>query len=262
MRDEFQRVDKEGVPTIAGAWVDITDRKKIEEALRINEQRYHELFESNPFPMFVYEIETMKILEVNNSAVVHYGYSREEFLSMTLKDLHPEDQIPALIENVSNVDEGLDRAGVWTHILKDGRRISVEITSHTLIYEGRNAEVVLAYDITERRKAAQALKSSQNLLKATLDSLSEAVFLINPDNRTIELCNRAACRMFGYSSEEMMGKNTKKLHVDEKHYEDFHNMTVESLKAGKEYVGVFEMKRSNGEVFPTEHEVSNISNDF
>lgn len=264
IRDEFILVEEEkpNQSVIVGAWVDITDRKIAEEALKINEQRYHELFESNPFPMFVYEIDTLRILEVNNSAVVHYGYTREEFTSMTLRDLHPEDQIPALLENVANVDEGIDRAGIWRHILKDGRIIYVEITSHTIMYEGRRAEVVLAYDVTDRRIAEDALHRSQNLLRATLDSLTEAVFMVNPGDRTIELCNRAACRMFGYSREELTGKNTLKLHVDEEHYNEFGRLSTEMLDSGRRYLGEFEMKRADGEIFPTEHEVCSVSTEM
>jgi PAS domain S-box-containing protein len=132
---------------------DITQRRLAEQALRNSEARYRELFESNPHPMWVYDLDTLRFLAVNDAAVEHYGYDRDEFLAMTLKDIRPAEDVERLLDNVRRVAEGLDDAGVWRHQRKDGSLIEVEITSHTLIFDGRRAEVVLAHDVTERRLA-------------------------------------------------------------------------------------------------------------
>ena len=100
--------------------------------------------------MWIYDLETLSFLEVNDAAIHNYGYSREEFLGMTIKDIRPQEDIPALLDNVSRVTEGLDAAGIWRHRKKDGSIIYVEITSHTLTFAGRLAEIVMADDITER----------------------------------------------------------------------------------------------------------------
>ena len=118
---------------------------------------YENFYKSNPHPMWIYDLETLAFLDVNDAAVRYYGYSKEEFLSMTIKDIRPPEDIPALLSNVAKVTEGLDVAGVWRHIRKDGTLIYVEIISHTLTFAGRPAEIVLALDITERRRMEKEL---------------------------------------------------------------------------------------------------------
>ncbi len=142
---------------------DITDQKRMEEDLRASVKLYRLLFESNPHPMWVYDLETLGFLAVNDAAIRHYGYSREDFLSMTIKDIRPPEDIPRLIENVSKVTDGLDEAGIWRHIKKDGSVIDVEITSHTLDFGGRRAELVLALDVTERRRLEAEARKAQRL---------------------------------------------------------------------------------------------------
>ena len=146
--------DAEGrVIRLSGTHSDITVRKEAENALRDSETRYRQLFEANPHPMWVYDLDSLRFLAVNNAAVSSYGYSREEFLSMTIADIRPGEDIPALLENVSNVTGSLDKAGEWRHRRKDNSIIHVEITSHTLEFGGRKAELVLAHDITKRKES-------------------------------------------------------------------------------------------------------------
>ncbi|MCG3112917.1 MAG: PAS domain S-box protein [Candidatus Manganitrophus sp. SB1] len=139
--------------------VDITERKRIEQKLQESETQYRLLFETNPQPMWVYEIESMAFLEVNEAAVRHYGYSREEFLSMTTKEIRPPEDIPKLAQKNADVLKevvlGLRSAGVWRHRKKDGTIIEVEITRSPILFKGRNALLVLASDVTERRRAEE-----------------------------------------------------------------------------------------------------------
>jgi PAS domain S-box-containing protein len=142
---------------------DITERKMAEEALRQSEERYRLLFERNPQSMWVFDLETLAFLEVNDAAIHHYGYAREEFLAMTIKDIRPAEDVPNLLANVSGVTPQHDEAGVWKHRKKDGTVIDVEITAHELTYYGRPAQIVLAYDVTERRSLEEQLRQSQKL---------------------------------------------------------------------------------------------------
>jgi PAS domain S-box-containing protein len=124
-----------------------------EEALRQSEVRYRTLFDSHPHPLWVYDLDTLAFLAVNDAAVAHYGYSREEFLAMTIRDIRPPEDLPALAENLSTLSPGFDRADPWRHQTKDGTLIDVEITSHSLRFDGRPARLVLAQDITARTQA-------------------------------------------------------------------------------------------------------------
>ncbi|WDT81601.1 MAG: PAS domain S-box protein [Candidatus Manganitrophus sp.] len=139
--------------------VDITERKRIEQKLQESEAQYRLLFETNPQPMWVYEIESMAFLEVNEAAVRHYGYSREEFLSMTIKEIRPPEDIPKLAQKnadaLKEVALGLRSAGVWRHRKKDGTIIDVEVIRSPISFKGRKALLILASDVTERRRAEE-----------------------------------------------------------------------------------------------------------
>jgi PAS domain S-box-containing protein len=137
---------------------DITERKGAEEMLRGSEERYRRLFESNPNPMWVFDLETLSFLAVNAAAVRHYGYSREEFRVMTLKDIRPPEDVPALMDDLSQKADGLEDPSQWRHRKKDGALIDVEITSHELLWLGRPAKLVLINDVTERKRAEEQIQ--------------------------------------------------------------------------------------------------------
>ncbi|OGW40734.1 MAG: hypothetical protein A2010_16140 [Nitrospirae bacterium GWD2_57_9] len=134
-----------------------------QKRLAESESKYRLLFKNNPYPTWVYDLETLAFLAVNDAAIERYGYSREEFLSMTIKDIRPPEEVPALLKNVSLVGEGIDHAGVWRHLKKDGTMIFVEITSHALLFDGRRAELVMVQDVSERKRLEEQLHHSQKL---------------------------------------------------------------------------------------------------
>ncbi|HVQ40521.1 MAG TPA: ATP-binding protein, partial [Pyrinomonadaceae bacterium] len=147
------------------------ERKLAEEALRDSEGRYRLLFERNPLPMWVYDVETLSFLAVNGAVINRYGYSEDEFLTMTIKDIRPAEDVPALLERVSkvaNVSVEPAESGAWRHQRKDGAIIDVEITSHPLSFAGRPAKLVLANDITERKRAEEALQVTEEQLRQAL----------------------------------------------------------------------------------------------
>lgn len=122
-------------------------------------QEYRVLFEDNPHPMWIFDIDTLRFLKVNDAAISRYGYSQEEFCSMSLRDIRPQEEVEALEQTVasSSNSESVLISGPWTHILRDGRRIQVEVSSHSIRFEGRLARFSLVQDVTERQQLHQQL---------------------------------------------------------------------------------------------------------
>ncbi len=185
---------------------DITERCLAEVTLRDSEQRYRTLFESNPHPMWVYDLETLAFLAVNDAAVHHYGYSREEFLAMTIRDIRPLEDVPVLLKEVSQETSGFRGAGVWRHRKKDGTLIHVEITSHTLVFSGKRAVLILVNDITERKRAEQELRRKDELYRTLARNFPNGgVFLFDRDLR-YTLAEGARIAAVGLKSESFEGK--------------------------------------------------------
>jgi PAS domain S-box-containing protein len=113
--------------------------------------QYQRLFEKNPNPMWVFDSETLQFLAVNDAALEKYGYSKNEFLSMTITDIRPGDEVDRLMR-INPGTGNFRMAGVWKHRLKDGSTIHVEVSSHQINYNERKAKLVLAYDVSDRVK--------------------------------------------------------------------------------------------------------------
>lgn len=141
----------------------VAERERAAEALRATGEHYRLLFESNPQCMWVFDRETLAFLAVNSAACRHYGYPADEFLRMTIKDIRPPEEIPALLEGVARAETNVHQAGTWKHRTKDGSVIDVEIRSSDLPLGGRSARLVLANDVTERKKLEQQLRQSQKM---------------------------------------------------------------------------------------------------
>jgi PAS domain S-box-containing protein len=167
---------------------------------------YKKLYENNPCPMWVYDLETLRFLAVNKAAVRHYGYTREEFLKMTIKDIRPPEDVPALLDNISQVSKGFDDAGIWRHTLKEETVIYVEITSHTLNFEGRKAKFVLANDVTQRIETEQSLSESEERYRIISELTSDFAyaFRVEPDGKlTSDWVTGAMARITGFTAEEL-----------------------------------------------------------
>jgi PAS domain S-box-containing protein len=142
--------------------LDVTKRKLAEDTLRESEARYRLLFENNPQPMWAYDTVTQRFLTVNEAAIAHYGYTREEFLALTIDRLRPPGEPAANGKNSPSGPPGRT-TGEWRHRLKDGRLISVEILAHSLTLDGRPAMLELVTDITEKKKLQEQLLRAQRL---------------------------------------------------------------------------------------------------
>ena len=110
------------------------------------------LLAANPLPMWIYDVETLRFVEVNEAAVAHYGYTRAEFLEMSIADIRPEEDRARLRQSVAERTDALESSGAWRHRRADGTVLEVEVTSHLLDWEGRPASLVVAHDVTEARR--------------------------------------------------------------------------------------------------------------
>ncbi|MDD2284019.1 MAG: PAS domain S-box protein [Paludibacter sp.] len=149
--------------------VNIYKRRQYVEELRLSGEKYRLLFEYNPEPMWIFELDTLKFLEVNDAAVEHYGYSREEFLSMTLKDIRPEEDMNLLISNLSLMLKK-NRSRVYArHLKKSGEFIFVELTTVQITWNGKKAIHILVNDVTEKKITQEKLQEKRDILKKVLD---------------------------------------------------------------------------------------------
>ena len=195
-----------GTSTISGencvsVWQDVTALHEAAAALRGSEARYRLLFENSPLPKWLYAADTLAFLAVNDAAVRHYGYSREEFLRMTIKDIRPPEAVDALLASALTDSGGTAADGLWKHRKKDGTEIEVEISGHSFLVDGRGARLVVAQDVTARRKAEEAVRASE--LKFAALSRSSIIGLVTSVEGRLLEANDAFLRMLGYSWEEL-----------------------------------------------------------
>lgn len=185
---------------------EITHRRKSQAALQESEKRYRTLFDSITDPLFVYDRETLAYLEVNDAAVHHYGYSREEFLKLTLRDIRPVEEVPKLLEMLMHSFENFEHRGLWKHRKKDGSIIDVEISAYGLNYQDRPACLVAARDVSERLRFETKMMHTSRLLQAVADGTPDALFIKDREGKYL-LFNRAASRFVGKPIEEVLGRD-------------------------------------------------------
>ncbi|MBI3651904.1 MAG: PAS domain S-box protein [Acidobacteria bacterium] len=141
---------------------EIAERQRAEAALRDSEERYRFMFEKNPFPMWVCDLQTLAFLTVNEAAIKHYGYTKDEFLGMTIKDIRPAEDIPALLDRLATLSHE-DNRGFYRHRKKSGALIDVEVIHHQLDASERPSVLVMANDITEQKRLEDELRQSQKM---------------------------------------------------------------------------------------------------
>jgi PAS domain S-box-containing protein len=188
-------------------------RRKLEAALRDSEERYRLLFECTPQPIWVYDDQTLAFLAVNEAAVRIYGYSREEFLSMTIKDIRPCEDVPALLIKTDSGIDGPVLTSPWRHQKKDGSIIYVEITSHPLGFGGKQACLAIATDVTDRKlldeeqkRMHASIQQSAIEWRQTFNAIDFPVLIVGLDG-LIKRLNQAAHDIADSHSDEIIGQD-------------------------------------------------------
>ena len=185
------------------------------ETIRINEAKYRYMFHNNPQPMWIYDFETLTFLEVNEAAINHYGYTKEEFLSMTLKDIRPKDEIEKLIATLKSANCTFNKSVEIRHKKKNGDLIFVEIISHSIIFNQREARHVLINDITVRKEAEEKLVREQKLLRTLIDNLPDAIYVKDQECRKIVANTFDLANIGALNESEVYGKTDLELFGNE-----------------------------------------------
>lgn len=165
-----------------------------------SEERYRRLFESVPLPQWVYDRDTLRILAVNEAAIEHYGYSRAEFLGMSILDLLPP-QDAKRVSYSTQGDEGQGKDGSRPHVKKDGTLIEVETSGHPIDFDGVPARIAIMNDVTARNRAAQAVRQSEEKYRRLVHEAPIGVTLSSLLGRFI-VVNPRFVSMLGHHSEE------------------------------------------------------------
>ena len=156
-----------------GVIQDITEQKRANEQLRRSEHKYRLLFENNPMPMWMSSIPELNIIDVNESALRQYGYTREEFLRLNSMDLRLPEDVETFLKDTNHMAPGEGTTFQWRHKKKDGSIIYVEIFNYQIIYEGRPVWLGLSIDITEKTKAETLLKKSYEDIRELASHLQD-----------------------------------------------------------------------------------------
>jgi PAS domain S-box-containing protein len=194
-------LDDADVAALVYSGREVGARRQAERALRESEARYRILFENSPLPMWLFDPDTLAILETNQTALAHYGYTREEFLAMSLRELHPALDVAALAKTL--------RRGapveIWNLRRKDGSLLQAAVRLRLTPFQGRPACLVLAENVTDRLAAEQARRESEARLRAVFDGAPVGIAIADAAGRYL-MVNRELCRMLGYAEAELVGR--------------------------------------------------------
>jgi PAS domain S-box-containing protein len=185
--------------TIYASARNITHYKKLQEFIE-SKENYKLLFYSNPLAIVIYDMETMAILDANQVASTMYGYTREEFLKLTIKDVRPPEEIPLIIEAIKNreYDTEIKNLGTWNHQKKDGTLFKVEIMGHSIEYMHRHCMIVVCNDITELLQTLRSLELSIERFEYVTEATSDIVWDWNLETNEVYYSSNIE-KLFGHT---------------------------------------------------------------
>jgi len=190
---------------------DITQKKKTEEQLKISEEKYRTIFIKSPLPIWIYDTETLQILDINEAAILHYGYTQLEFLSMTIKDIRPKEDLEELLKDIDKINKGMEsRYGTWRHLKKNGEIIIVETTAHPIEYAGRKSRMVIANDVTERKRIQEQLVEREEQLELFIEHSPVSLAMFDNEMKYIA-ASRGWIKDYNLEGKKLIGESHYKV---------------------------------------------------
>ena len=236
---------------------EITDQVASAQDLIASEARHRRLFEENPVPMYIYDTETLMIMDANAAMVDGYGYTRDELTAMTISDIRPPEDVSKVMENVSDLRSKQVYLGIWRHTKKDGSVIDVEITSGDFPIHDKTSRLVLCNDVTEKIRIQKALEESEEQYRHLFEHNPLPMMIINPKTMGLINVNLAAVKHYGYDKEEFLSLTIKDIRPPEDAEEA--ERVIRSMRLPEENIGVFRHRKKDGTVILVDiisHEVN------
>src|SRR5450830_1048959 len=188
-----------------------------EDTFRKLQISYRLLFERNPLPMWVYDVQTLRMLAVNEAALAQYGYSQQDFVGLTLLDLHHADDVAQLQEQFKQSSSETLMPQLLRHKHRNGELIEVETVTQELEFDGILARMVRIKDMTEQRRAEHAQLVLAQRLSSTLESITDGFFTLDQDCR-FTYVNEQAEKLLQCHRDELLGSNAfEKFQVEPEH---------------------------------------------
>ena len=199
-------------------------RTKAEATLRSSQEQYRLLFEGNPHPMWIYDTDSLQFIAVNDAAVGQYGFTREQFLAMTLPDLQPtEERSPGRLREFQPATMRLQTHG--------GEIATVEVSAYEVQLPGRRARLAMAVDTNAARRTEDALRESERRFREMLDTIELLAALLDVVG-TVTYCNPYLLRVTGYAKQDIIGKNFFELFVPAERREQVSRGFLENIGRG------------------------------
>ena len=218
----------------------------INRKIERSEKRYRHLFENNPLPMWVIDEGSDKFLDVNEAALDHYGYNRQEFLSMSTLDIRPGEEKERYQRYIRKESYS---QGNWKHRKKDGTLINVEVFAHNLSFDGRKARLILANDITDRLKAEEQLNRTIKEITDYKFALDESSIVAITDQKgIIKHVNDNFCRISKYDAGELLGQDHRIVNSGYHTKEFIRNLWI-TIANGKIWRGEIQNRAKDGTIY-------------
>ncbi len=220
--------------------------KAINRKIEASEKRYRYLFENNPLPMWVIDDSSNKFLNVNEAAIAHYGYNRQEFLSMSTVNIRPVEEKDRYQKHIRT--PGYNQ-GNWKHLKKDGTVINVEVFAHSLSFEDKEARLILANDITERLRAEEQLNRTIKEITDYKFALDESSIVAITDQKgIIKHANDNFCKISKYSVGELLGQDHRIINSGHHSKEFIRNLWI-TIANGKIWRGEIKNRAKDGTIY-------------